>query len=323
MRALVVPRHGGPEVPLISEVAEPEPGPGQVLVRVAVSGINFIDVYHRSGLYPVAPPFVLGLEGVGTITALGPGVSGRTVGDRVGWASAPGSHADLVAVASDRLVAIPDQVDDATATTLLLQGMTAHYLACSTYPVQPGDWVLVHAAAGGVGLLLTQVVRLRGGRVIGTVSTAAKEALAREAGATEVIRYTEVDDVAARVREITGGAGVPVVYDGVGAATFDASLASLRPRGTLVLFGQSSGAVPPFDLSRLNAAGSLYVTRPTLAHYIADAAELAWRSNDLFGWVASGQLAVRSGRSYPLADFATAYADLESRRSTGKLLLTH
>ncbi|MBI3686583.1 MAG: quinone oxidoreductase [Actinobacteria bacterium] len=322
MRALVVSEHGGPEVLAVRELPEPTPDAGQVSVRVTVSGVNFIDVYHRTGLYPMPLPFVLGLEGVGTVASLGAAVTGLAVGDRVGWSGTPGSHADVVVVPADRLVRIPDGIDDESATSVLLQGMTAHYLASSTYPVQPGDWVLVHAAAGGVGVLLTQIIRSRGGHVIGTVSTAAKETLARQFGAEHVIRYADADDVAGTVRALTGGRGVAAVYDGVGASTFESSLASLRPRGMLVLFGQSSGPVPPFDLARLNTAGSLYVTRPTLGHYLADRAELTWRAGEVLGWVADGSLSVHIGRSYPLADARAAYGDLEARRSTGKLLLT-
>ncbi len=322
MRALVVTRHGGPEVLQVRQVPDPAPGPGQVLVEVAASGVNFVEVYHRTGAYPTNPPFTLGMEAAGRVVALGEGVTGFAVGDRVGWAMAPGAHAEYAAAPAASLVHVPDEVSDADAAAVLLQGMTAHYLTTSTYSVQNGDWALVHAAAGGMGLLLTQLVTRRGGRVIGTVSTAEKEKLARDNGAEQVIRYTEVDDLATAVREVTGGAGVSVVYDAVGASTFDASLASLRPRGMLALYGAASGQVPPFDLQRLNAAGSLFVTRPTLAHYIAERPELEWRAGEVLGWVADGSLEVRIGHTYPLEEAAEAYRALESRRTTGKLLLT-
>lgn len=322
MRALLVTRHGGPDVLQVRDVPEPAAGPGQVLVEVGASGINFVDVYFRTGAYPAQPPFVLGTEGAGTVAALGEAVTGFAVGDRVGWAMAAGSHAQYAAVPAATLVRLPDAVSAPDAAAVLLQGMTAHYLTTSTYPVRDGEWALVHAAAGGMGLLLTQLVNRRGGRVVGTVSTAEKEKLARDNGAEHVIRYTEVADLAGAVREVTGGAGVAVVYDGVGASTFDASLASLRRRGMLALYGAASGPVPPFDLQRLNAAGSLFVTRPTLAHYVAERDELEWRAGEVLGWVADGSLSVRVDRTYPLAEAAQAYRALESRRTIGKLLLT-
>ena len=322
MRALLVTRHGGPDVLQVRDVPEPAAGPGQVLVEVGASGINFVDVYFRTGAYPAQPPFVLGTEGAGTVVARGEAVTGFAVGDRVGWAMAAGSHAQYAAVPAATLVRLPDAVSAPDAAAVLLQGMTAHYLTTSTYPVRDGEWALVHAAAGGMGLLLTQLVNRRGGRVVGTVSTAEKEKLARDNGAEHVIRYTEVADLAGAVREVTGGAGVAVVYDGVGASTFDASLASLRRRGMLALYGAASGPVPPFDLQRLNAAGSLFVTRPTLAHYVAERDELEWRAGEVLGWVADGSLSVRVDRTYPLAEAAQAYRALESRRTIGKLLLT-
>jgi NADPH2:quinone reductase len=321
MRALVVTAHGGPEVLAVRETATPEAGPGQVLVEVGAGGVNFVDVYLRTGLYPSQPPFVPGIEAAGRVVAVGEGVTGLAVGDRVGSATAPAAHAQLAAMPAAALVRVPDAVSDADAAAVLLQGMTAHYLTTSTYPVGEGDWTLVHAAAGGMGLLLTQLVTRRGGRVVGTVSTAAKEELARANGAEHVIRYTEVDDLAAAVREATGGAGVAVVYDGVGASTFDASLACLRPRGLLALYGAASGPVPPVDLQRLNAGGSLFVTRPTLAHHVATRAELEWRAGEVLGWVADGSLTVHIDRAYPLAEAADAYRALEGRRTTGKLLL--
>ncbi|SDQ43479.1 quinone oxidoreductase [Quadrisphaera sp. DSM 44207] len=325
MRAVEAARAGGPEVLRATELPDPQPGPGELLVDVAAAGVNFIDTYRRSGVYPMEFPHVPGSEGAGTVAAVGDGVSGVGVGDRVAWVEAPGSYAERVLVRAEVALPVPDGVDDETAAAVLLQGMTAHYLTASTFPVQAGQDVLVHAAAGGTGLLVTQLATARGGRVIGTVSTAGKEALAREAGAAEVIRYTELGDLGtdlpAAVRDRTGGAGVHVVYDGVGRDTFDASLASLRRRGMLVLFGGSSGQVPPVDLQRLNAGGSLFVTRPTLAHYAADAEERRWRASEVLGAVTAGDLRVRIGGRYPLADAARAHEDLQGRRTTGKLLL--
>jgi len=295
-----------------------------VRVEVAAAGVNFIDTYRRSGVYPMEFPHVVGDEGAGTVVEVGEGVTEFTVGDHVAWASVPGSYAERVNVPVEKAIPVPVGIDLRIAAALPLQGMTAHYLCMSTFPVSPGNVALVHAGAGGVGLLLTQLVVRRGGRVISTVGTEEKERLSREAGAEHVIRYTELGDITAElpplVRDLTDGRGVDVVYDGVGRATFDASLASLRRRGMLVLFGGSSGQVPPFDLQRLNAAGSLFVTRPTLAHYIADRAELVWRAADLFNAVTEG-LSVRIGLQLPLADAADAHAALESRQTTGKVLL--
>ncbi|MDQ6649521.1 MAG: quinone oxidoreductase, partial [Actinomycetota bacterium] len=259
-------------------------------------------------------------EGAGRVSAVGDGVDSVGPGDRVAWKLAQGSYAEQVLVAAEEAVPVPDGVSDEVAAAVMLQGLTAHYLAASTFPVGSGDTVLVHAAAGGVGLLLTQIVKLRGGRVIGTVSTAAKEEQARGAGADEVIRYDEVD-VAPRVRELTGGEGVAAVYDGVGRDTVDGSLASLRPRGMLVIYGAASGPVPPFDVQRLNAGGSLFLTRPSLGHYTRDRAELTGRTDELFGWLAAGRLDVFIGGRYPLSDVRQAHQDLEGRRTTGKLLL--
>lgn len=320
MRAVVVTRHGGPEVLEARDLPASQPGPGEVLVDVAAVGVNYIDVYHRTGLYPTTPPFVPGMEGAGTVAALGEGVTGVRVGDTVAWASTLGSYAEQVVVPAERAVPVPDGLAVEDAAAVMMQGMTAHYLTHDTYRVQPGDTVLIHAAAGGVGLLLIQLVKLLGGRVIGTVSTPEKETLARAAGADEVIRYTQVD-FAAEARRLTGGTGVAAVYDSVGEATFDGSLASLRPRGMLVLYGQSSGPVPPMDLQRLNDGGSLVVTRPSLAHYTATREELLERAGAVLGWVSTGQLAVRVGHRYPLEQAATAHADLQARRTTGKLLL--
>jgi len=320
VRAIQVNEHGGPEVLKIADVDPPKPGAADLLVDVAAAGVNYIDTYHRSGAYPTKPPFVPGLEGAGTVRAVGPDVTGFAVGDRVAWGTVPASYAEQVVLPATDAVAVPDGVDDRTAAASMLQGMTAQYLLKSTYPVQPGDTVLIHAAAGGVGLLLTEWAKHLGARVIGTVSTAAKEELARSAGADEIIRYTE-RDVADEVRRLTDGAGVHVVYDGVGKDTFEASLASLRRRGMLVLFGASSGPVPPFDLQRLNSGGSLFVTRPTLVHHTAERDELVWRAGEVFDAVAAGKLTIRISHTYPLADAAQAHADLQARRTTAKLLL--
>ncbi|MFE2751284.1 quinone oxidoreductase family protein [Actinosynnema sp. NPDC059335] len=320
-KAVVVRATGGPEALEFGDVDAKSPGPGELLVDVAAAGVNFIDCYHREGRYPLETPFGLGLEGAGRVAAVGPDVTGWAVGDRVAWAQTLGSYAEQAVVPVRDAVPVPDGVDDDTAGALLLQGLTAHYLVTSTYPVQEGDAVLVHAAAGGVGLLLVQLAKARGARVIGTVSTEAKAALAREAGADEVIRYDQVADFAPAVRELTGGEGVAVAYDGVGKTTFDGSLASLRRRGTLALFGASSGAVPPFDPMRLNQAGSVFLTRPSLAAHVATREELEWRAGELFAAVADGKLTVRVGGRYPLADARRAHEDLEGRRTTGKLLL--
>ena len=321
MRAIQVRAHGGPEVLEAVELNDPTPGPGELLVRVAAAGVNYIDTYQRTGLYPGPTPFVPGLEGAGTVVATGPDVNGAAEGDRVAWCDAPGSYAELVVVPAARAIPVPDGLDDQRAAAALLQGMTAHYLVTDTHPVVAGDTVLVHAAAGGVGLLLTQLVKARGGRVIGTVSTADKEKLARAAGADEIIRYTEVDDLAAEVRARTGGEGVAAVYDAVGATTFDASLGSLRRRGMLVLYGASSGPVPPVDLQRLNAAGSVFVTRPKLGDHTVTREELTGRAGDILDAVGAGTLDLRIGATYPLAEARTAHEDLQGRRTTGKLLL--
>lgn len=356
MRVVVAGRAGGPEVLQVVEAPDPVPGPGELLVEVAAAGVNFIDTYRRSGIYPLAFPHAVGSEGAGRVVAVGPGggddaagpgggsaaggglgeagddVVGRVgpglpfrVGDRVAWAAAAGSYAERVVVRADAALPVPGGLDDATAAALPLQGMTAHYLATSTFPVEAGHDVLLHAAAGGVGLLLTQLVTARGGRVIATVGSAEKEALARAAGAAEVIRYRELADLTtdlpAAVRALTGGRGVDVVYDAVGKDTFDASLASLARRGTLVLYGGASGQVPPVDLQRLNAAGSVYVTRPTLGDYTATRAELLERATAVFAAAASGELAVRIGARFPLADAAEAHRALEGRATTGKVLL--
>lgn len=320
MRAVVVAEYGGPDVLRVAELADPRPGPGEIAVRVAAAGVNFIDVYQRSGVYRDALPFVAGVEGAGTVAAIGPGVTGLAVGERVGWVNLPGSYAELIVIPAARAVRLPASVSDRQAASVLLQGMTAHYLTHDVHRVRPGDTVLVHAAAGGTGLLLTRLATALGGRVIGTVSTEAKEAAARAAGAAEVIRYRDTD-VALAVRELTDGAGVDVVYDGIGGPTFDASLASVRPRGMLAVFGQAGGPVPPLDVQWLNAAGSVFLTRPNLAHYIADPDELASRARAVFDYVEAGDLAANHGGDYPIERAADAHADLEAGRTTGKLLL--
>jgi NADPH:quinone reductase len=320
VRAVVVTRRGGPDVLTITDREAPRPGPGELLVDVAAAGVNFMDIYQREGRPPYddAPPFVPGAEGAGTVAAAGDDVRGIAVGDRVAWANGSSGYAEQVVVPADRVVPVPDGVDLTVAAAVMLQGMTAHYLATSTYPVAGWDVAVVHAAAGGVGLLLTQIVKKRGGVVVATTSSAEKADLARQAGADHVADYDTFTDV---VREVSGGAGAAVVYDGVGQSTFDASLSALRPRGYMVLYGAASGPVPPLELRRLAASGSLYVTRPTLGHYIATRDELRWRAGDLFDWIADGSLTVRIGATYPLEDAARAQQDLESRRTTGKLLL--
>jgi NADPH2:quinone reductase len=321
MRALVVKQLGGPEVLTMGQVHRPSPGDGQVLVEVAVSGVNFLDVYQRTGATPLRPPFAAGVEGVGVVIEVGGSVTDLHVGQRVGWFSGgQGSFADAVVVAADKAVPIPDAVDDQTAVAVLMQGVTAHYLATDTYPVQAGDSVLVHAAAGGVGQLLTQVAKLRGARVIGTVSTEEKAAAARAAGADDVIGY---EDFAEQVRRFTDGVGVAVVYDGVGASTFEGSLAALRQRGLLVIYGTASGPTPPLEIPRLNSGGSLYVTRPSVVHYTATPEELRQRTNDLFTWLTDGRLRTNIGAQYPLEQARDAFVALESRQTTGKVLLVH
>lgn len=321
-RALIVTTHGDRGVLAVESRPTPDPGPGEVAVAVEAIGINFIDVYQREGIYPIPTPFVLCSEGAGVVTAVGADVEAVIAGDRVAWAvMTPGSAATSTLVPADRLVPVPDAVSTEQAAAVMLQGMTAHYLATDTYAVQPGDWALVHAAAGGVGQLLTQLVVARGGRVIATAGTDEKCALARSRGAELAINYREARDLAGTVREATGGRGVDVAYDGVGVSTFDASLASLRPRGMLALYGAASGQVPPFDLQRLNAGGSLFVTRPSLAHYMLTREELLRRGTEVLGALADGSLTVEIGGRWPLEEAADAYAALESRASTGKLLL--
>jgi NADPH:quinone reductase len=317
VRAIRIDRFGGPEVMQLEDVPSPAPGPRQLLVDVAFAGVNYRDVYEREGSYGGTPPLTLGAEGAGTVAAVGPEVTEFASGDRVAWAAGPGSYAEQVLVDADRAVPVPEAVGLELAAASLLQGMTAHYLCTATYPVEAGETALVHAAAGGVGLLLTQLVKLRRGRVIGTTSTPEKEELARAAGADEVIRY---EGFAERVRDLTGGEGVSVVYDGVGQATFDDSLAALRTRGVLVLYGAASGRPPAVEPQRL-MSGSLYLTRPTLVHYTRTRGELLDRARDVFDWIASGQLEVRIGGRYPLEQARAALEDLTARRTTGKLLL--
>jgi NADPH:quinone reductase len=320
MRAVVVAENGGTDVLQVQEQPRPTPGPGELLVQVAASGINFIDVYRREGVYPMDLPFVLGSECAGRVAAVGDGVEGVQVGDTVATASGVGTHAEFAIVPAADAVPVPDGLDPELAAAAMLQGMTAHFLVNSTYPVSAGETVLVHAAAGGVGQLLVQLAKAKGARVIGTVGSAAKVDVARRTGADEVIRYDEVDDVAAAVRAFEPD-GVHAAFDGVGKATFDASLGSLRRRGMLCLFGGASGQVPPFDLQRLNSGGSLFVTRPTIAHYVAERDELLWRAADVLGGVADGRLWLEIGGRYPLDQVQQAYRDLEGRATTGKLLL--
>lgn len=320
MKAIVVHAHGGPEALRYEDVPEPEPRPGQAVVRTEAIGVNFIDVYHRTGLYPIEPPFSPGSEGAGTVTALGEGVTDLRVGDRVAYALARGSYAQMHAVDAWRLVRLPDEVDARAGAAIMLQGMTAHYLCHSTFPIHPGQSALIHAAAGGVGLLLIQMAKRLGATVYGTVSTEEKAALAKEAGADEVILYSR-QDFEREIARITGGKGVHVVYDSVGQSTFDKSLDCLMPRGYMVSFGQSSGPVPAFDPLLLSAKGSLFLTRPTLVNYAASREEIARRANDLFGWYASGDLKLRVEHIYPLAEAAESHRALEGRKTTGKVLL--
>jgi NADPH2:quinone reductase len=320
MRAVRIAAIGGPEQLQIDEVPTPEPGPGEIRVEVAAAGVNYIDTYHRSGIYSVDLPFTPGLEGAGTVTAVGGGVTDRAVGDRVAWPDTFGSYADEVIVSANRSVPIPEGVATDMAAAAMLQGLTAQYLTSSTFPLEAGQRCLIHAGAGGVGRLLIQMAKSRGAEVFTTVSTPAKAELARSAGADHVIRYDEEDFVAA-VEAIAGPAPLDVVYDGVGASTFDGGLRLLAPRGLMALFGQSSGVVPPFDLGRLAAMGSLFVTRPTLFTHIADAEELTRRSRDLFAAMESGDLDIMVGHRWPLADAAAAHLALQGRATSGKILL--
>ena len=322
MKTIRVHEHGGAEVLVPAEAPKPSPGPGQALVKIEAAGLNFIEVYFRTGLYkpPAGLPYTPGAEGAGTVEAVGPAVKGLKPGDRVASVGFAGSYAQWALAPVDKLVALPDKVTTKQAAAVMLQGMTAHYLAVTICPLGPGDTCLVHAAAGGVGLLLCQIAKARGARVLGTVSTEEKAALARGAGADEVILYTR-EDFAERTMQLTGGKGVRAVFDSVGKTTFDKSLAVLAPRGTMALFGQSSGPVPPFDPAVLAQRGSLFLTRPSLFHYVATREELTLRAGDVLGWVADGTLKVRIDREIPLADAAEAHRLLEGRKTTGKVLL--
>lgn len=320
MRAIRMHATGGPEVLRVEDMPTPEPGPGEARVKIEAVGVNFIDIYLREGRYPSSLPATPGSEAAGVVDAVGSGVGDLKPGDRVAGVAFSGAYAQAAVVAAERLVPLPAGVDTRTAAAVLLQGMTAHYLASSTYPLQAGETALVHAAAGGVGALLVQIAKQRGARVLATVSTDEKAEIARAAGADEVIRYTETD-FEAEVKRLTGGKGVDVVYDSVGKDTFDKSLNCLRPRGYLVLFGQSSGAVAPFNPQILNAKGSLFLTRPTLGNYTATREELLWRAGDLFTWIGAGALAVRIDQTFPLAEAGAAQRYLEDRKTRGKVLL--
>jgi NADPH:quinone reductase len=320
VKAIRVHATGGPEVLRLEEVPVPVPAAGQVVIRVEAAGVNFVDVYHRQGLYPVSLPFTPGREAAGVIERVGEGVTTCRAGDRVASESLIGGYAEYVLGAAERIVPLPQEISSRVAAAVLLQGLTAHYLAFSTYPLRSGDTCLVHAAAGGVGLLLCQIASRLGARVIGTVGTEEKARLALAAGAHEVVLYTR-DDFQVETRRITGGAGVQVVYDSVGRTTFLKGLDCLAPRGMMVLYGQSSGPVEPFDPQLLNQKGSLFLTRPTLVHYVLTRPELLQRTEQLLGWVADGSLAVRIGLEAPLAAAAEAHSQLEARRTTGKVLL--
>ncbi len=320
MKAIVVLQYGGPEALVYQEIEKPAPKAGEALVRLEAIGLNFIDVYHRTGLYPQERPFIPGMEAAGVIEAIGSGVTEISVGDRVAYAMSPGAYAEYAIVPAWKLVQVPDGVDARQAAAMMLQGMTAHYLMTSTYPLKAGETALIHAAAGGVGLLLIQLAKRIGARAIGTVSTEAKAQLARDAGAAEVILYTK-QDFEQETRRMTGGKGVQVVYDSVGKDTFLKSLNSLAPRGMLALFGQSSGPVESFNPALLAQKGSLFLTRPSLANYAATRDELLWRSGELFDWILSGELKLRIEKTFPLAEAAESHRQLEGRKTTGKVLL--
>ena len=320
MKAIRVHDTGGPETLRLEDVADPTPAAGEIVVRLEKIGINFIEVYQRKGLYPMKLPYIPGREGAGTVVAVGSGVTQVKVGDRVASEQFVGAYAELTTAKADRVVKLPDGVETAVGAAVMLQGLTAHYLTRSPFPLHQGDRCLVHAAAGGVGLLLCQIAKRRGAWIVGTTSTAAKAQWAREAGADEVILYTEQDFVP-EVKRLTNGVGVQVAYDSVGKTTFDGSIDCVAPRGMMVLFGQSSGPVPPVDPQLLNRKGSLFLTRPNLAHYVATAEELAARAAELFGWIGDGWLTVHIDRTYPLAQAAEAHRALESRATVGKVLL--
>ncbi|OBB98221.1 quinone oxidoreductase [Mycobacterium sp. 852002-40037_SCH5390672] len=322
MHAIEVSETGGPEVLRYVDTSQPAPGPGEVLIKAEAIGVNYIDTYFRSGQYPRELPFILGSELCGAVEALGDGVDGFSVGDRVASAAASGGYAEYATAPAHLTAKLPDGVTAAVGASALLKGLTAHYLLKSVYPVQAGDTVLVHAGAGGVGLILTQWAHLLGARVITTVSTPEKERVSRHAGADEVLPYPDdANEFGERIRSLTGGAGVAAVYDGVGATTFDASLASLAVRGTLALFGAASGPVPPFDPQRLNAAGSVFLTRPSLAHFVRTGQEFSWRAEELFAAIAGGDITVEVGGRYPLADAARAHQDLQGRKTVGSVVL--
>jgi len=320
MKAILVQKHGGPEVLTLSEIPTPKPKPNEAVVKISAVGVNYVDIYYREGRYPAQPPFVLGQEAAGVVSELGSAVTGWKPGDRVAYTHLLGSYAEYAAVPADRLVPIPEGVTEQQAAAAMLQGMTAQYLAYTTFPLKKGDTALIHAAAGGTGLLLVQMSHNIGARVIATVSTEEKAQLARAAGADEVILYSH-EDFAVETRRLTGGKGVDVVYDGVGRTTFDRDFNVLRPRGCLVLYGAASGPVPPFDPALLSQKGSLFLTRPTLGNHIATHEELEQRAGDVFRWMAEGKLKLRIEHIYPLRDAAHAHRDLESRKTTGKLLL--
>jgi len=320
MKVVRVHKYGGPEVLTNEDIPVPEPKTGEARIKIEAIGLNFIDIYHRTGLYPLQTPFTVGMEGAGVVDAVGDGVTEVKKGDRVAYAMIPGAYAEYAIVPAAKLAPLPANIDVKSAAALMLQGMTAHYLTHSTYALKPGDTALVHAAAGGVGLLLIQIAKMLGATVIGTVSTEAKAQLAKQAGADEVILYTQ-SDFLAEVKKLTDGRGVHVVYDSVGATTFDKSLDCFRPRGYLVLFGQSSGPVQPFDPGKLAAKGSLFLTRPTLAHYTLTRAELLQRSGDLFNWTAAGKLRLRIDKTFSMAEAAEAHRQLEGRKTTGKVVL--
>lgn len=320
MKAIQVSQTGGPEVLVLVDVPEPKPKPNEAVVQIKAAGVNFIDVYFREGRYPAQLPFINGQEGAGVVTEVGSEVKMFKPGDRVACTGSLGSYAEYAAVPESRLVKIPDGLDVEQAAAAMLQGMTAHYLLHSTYKLQAGETALIHAAAGGVGSLLVQMAKKIGARVIGTAGTKEKAQLALDAGADECIVYTEAD-FETETRRLTDGKGVNVVYDGVGKATFEKGLNVLVPRGYMVLFGGSSGAVPPFDLIKLSQKGSLFITRPTLVHYTAARDELEWRAGDVLGWIAAGELKLRIHKAYPLVEAPQAHRDLEGRRTTGKLLL--
>ena len=320
MKAIRVHQNGGPEALRYEEIPVPEPGAGEARVKIEAIGLNYIDIYQRTGLYSIKTPFTLGMEGAGIVDAVGLNVTEVKKGDRVAYSMHLGSYAEYSVVPAWKLVPLPRAIDSRSAAAVMLQGMTAHYLTHSTYPLKKGDIVLIHAAAGGVGLLFVQVAKRLGARVFGTVSTEEKAKLAKEAGADEVILYSQTD-FAAEVKKLTNGAGVHVVYDSVGKDTFEKSLDCLRPRGYLVLFGNSSGPVPPFNLGTLAAKGSLFVTRPTLLHYSSNREELLKRTSDLFNWIANGELKLRIDKSFSLKEAAEAHRQLEGRKTTGKVLL--